>query len=151
MRVVVPLALAIVLGLAAVGCSQAEGSGQLDRDVVAVHDDAVDLAKSLEDMVDGGDPILVEECGNDGSGPIGPTTRIDLGLRRSATIDDVRRATETELGRLGYEVVPVEGANLAAGERTLGHDRQAQVRLRQSPSSAGDLVISTALIPPITC
>lgn len=145
------VAVAIVVALAVVGCGGDGDDGQLGRDVDAVHEDAVALARGLDDLVEAAEPILVERCVNDGSGPYGPVTRIDLDLRPGTTIDDLRQAAEAELRRLDFEIVPVEDPDVTSGTRALGGERNGQIRLYGSSSSSGDVVIGTALVPAITC
>lgn len=140
-------------GLLAVVCLGA-CSGDEDvtsRDIEAIHDDVKALASSLAELVVVRDIAIVRTCQNSGSGPIPPTTRIDLALRDGATVQDVRDLAAELLEKMGYQVSPDDDPALFVAERELKDNRGAEVRLYASPSSSSDLVIGTALTPAVTC
>lgn len=149
--VVVALLLLGIGALVVVEVYRDDGGVRRDADVVQA--DVEDVARSLEDLVVAREPVVVRSCQNHGSGPIPPTTKIDLARRDDVSLEAVQAASEAALRGMGYEVRATSGDEPAVvvGRRQVSKERRAEITLYDSASSEGDLVIGTALVPPITC
>ena len=113
--------------------------------------DAMSVADAVSEVAEAGEVAHLSTCRNDGSGPIPPTTKVDLSLRDGATVDDAGEAAEAAFADLGYETDRGSGNVLLVARRELDDQWGGEIRLYESSSSKSDLVLGTSLTPTITC
>ena len=148
-RLALTAVLVGLIGMVLSACSSdtediEEASGQLRVDVISV-------AESMADATEVGEVVHLSTCRNDGSGPIPPTTKVDLSLREGATADEARAAAEAALTGRGYETEGGSGNVLLVARRGLDDKGGGEIRLYESASSNSDLFLGTALTPTVTC
>lgn len=141
--------LIVSCALANSACSN--GGDDVEEASDRMRDDVVWVAEAVSAIAEPGEVRHLGSCRNDGSGPIPPMTRVDLQLAEGATIDEAVAAVEVAMADLGYDAVAAAGSVLLVGRRQLDDRWGGEMRLYQSYSTRGELVLGTALTPRITC
>lgn len=140
------------------GCSWVNAGDSPDEVVGKQGDDVAEaIVAELGGRVEVTDSVVIEECENSGSGPLGPASRRSLRLADGTTADDVVAVATQVLERSGFVLErPTSGGNpqienvLAA--RRSGEVWDATVAIQSAPSSeTAEVMVWTSVDPQPEC